>query len=242
MSELSVQGVGVAYGGMKALEQISFEVEGGEMLGVAGANGAGKSSLLRAIGGLVPLSGGRIAFRGETVADGASARRPNVRAIVRSGICLVPEGRRLFAGLSVRDHLRFGAYVADNPHFDEDLERVHAIFPKLAERGDQDAESLSGGEKQMVAIARAIMSRPRLLMVDELSLGLAPVVVNELIAALVTLNRETGLTMILVDECLGPLGQAVSRVLFLAHGHVQAVRSPDEIRADAAELYLGGSD
>jgi branched-chain amino acid transport system ATP-binding protein len=153
-------------------------------------------------------------------------------------MCLVPEGRRLFSGLSVEDHLRFGAYLVDSADLASDLERVYRIFPKLAERRQQDVTSLSGGEKQMVAIGRALMSRPSLLMIDELSLGLAPVIVNELMDALGELNASDGLTLILVDECLGRLGSAVSSVIFLSHGRVQAVRSPEELRTDAAALYL----
>jgi branched-chain amino acid transport system ATP-binding protein len=151
----------------------------------------------------------------------------------------VPEGRRLFAGLTVEDHLRFGAYVVAAADVPATMERVYAIFPKLKERRLQEVSSLSGGEKQMVAIARAMMAKPKLLMIDELSLGLAPVVVNELVDALMKLNAESGLTIVLVDECLGRLGSAVSRVLFLSHGHIQAIRSPQEIQQQAAKLYLG---
>lgn len=242
MTILQLQNVGVCYRGMRALGGVSLTLARGEMIGVAGPNGAGKTSLLRAIGGLVPLSDGRVVFEQDVLSDAVSRKRTSVRQAVKNGICLVPEGRRLFAGLSVADHLRFGAYLVGGANVAADMERVYGIFPKLAERQRQDVASLSGGEKQMVAIGRALMARPKLLMIDELSLGLAPVAVNELIDALVTLNAENDLTIVLVDECLGRLGSAVSRVLFLAHGQMQAIRSPEEIRSQAAELYLGSQN
>ena len=239
MNILSLENVGVSYRGMRAVGGVTLSVERGEMIGVAGANGAGKTSLLRAIAALVPLAEGRIIFEGEVIGDAARHRQAAVRQLVRKGMSLVPEGRRLFAGLSVEDHLRFGAYLVASREMSATLERVYAIFPKLKERRSQEVNSLSGGEKQMVAIARALMSQPKLMMIDELSLGLAPVVVNELIDALIALNAETKLTIILVDECLGRLGSAVSRVLFFSHGHLQAIRSPADIREQAAALYLG---
>jgi branched-chain amino acid transport system ATP-binding protein len=238
MTALVLQDVGVSYRGMRALSGVSLTLERGQAIGVAGPNGAGKTSLLRAIAGLVPLAAGRVTFEGAVLSDAAAKSRLSVRRIVRKGMCLVPEGRRLFAGLSVEDHLRFGAYLVDSADLSSDLDRVYRIFPKLAKRRRQDVTTLSGGEKQMVAIGRALMSRPSLLMIDELSLGLAPVVVNELMDALGEFNASAGLTLILVDECLGRLGSAVSRVLFLSHGQVQAIRSPEELRTDAAALYL----
>ncbi|MCC6778964.1 MAG: ATP-binding cassette domain-containing protein [Hyphomicrobiales bacterium] len=239
---LVLDNVGVTYRGLRAVEGVSLTLAQTEMLGIAGPNGAGKTSLLRAIAGLVPLAGGRVTFNGEVIADASARRRRSVRQIVRGGMCLVPEGRRLFAGLTVEDHLKFGAYLVGIVDVAGDLERVYRIFPKLKERRRQDVTTLSGGEKQMVAIARALMARPKLLMIDELSLGLAPVIVNELIDALRTLNTAAGMTIMLVDECLGPLGTAVSRVLFLAHGRAQAIRSPDEMRKDGAALYLAHQD
>jgi branched-chain amino acid transport system ATP-binding protein len=239
MSILTLENVGVSYRGMRALGDVTLSVERGEMIGVAGPNGAGKTSLLRAIASLVPIDSGRISFDDGIIADTASRRKAAVRQVVRRGMSLVPEGRRLFAGLTVEDHLRFGAYVVAAADVPATMERVYAIFPKLKERRLQEVSSLSGGEKQMVAIARAMMAKPKLLMIDELSLGLAPVVVNELVDALVKLNADSGLTIVLVDECLGRLGSAVSRVLFLSHGHIQAIRSPQEIQQQAAKLYLG---
>jgi branched-chain amino acid transport system ATP-binding protein len=239
---LVLEDVAVSYRGLLALAGVSLSLDRDQMLGIAGPNGAGKTSLLRAIAGLVPLAAGRVTFEGEVLGDASSRKRLSVRHIVRSGMCLVPEGRRLFAGLSIEDHLRFGAYLVDSPDVTSDLDRVYRIFPKLAERRRQDVTTLSGGEKQMVAIGRALMARPKLLMIDELSLGLAPVIVNELIDALSALNALGGMTIILVDECLGRLGSAVSRVLFLSHGRVQAIRSPEEIRNDAAALYLDHQD
>jgi branched-chain amino acid transport system ATP-binding protein len=242
MPRLVLNNVGVSYGGMRAIEGVSLSAEPGEILGIAGPNGAGKTSLLRAVAGLEPLHAGSITFETELLSDAATGKRVAVRKNVQKGISLVPEGRRLFAGLTVEDHLRFGAYLVGGRNVADDLERVYRIFPKLAERRSQDVNTLSGGEKQMVAIGRGLMSRPRLLMIDELSLGLAPVVVNALIDALIEINRSTDLTLILVDECLGRLGSSVSRVLFLSHGRVQTIMSPEELRAQAATLYLNHQD
>lgn len=238
MTALALENVGVSYRGMQAVSGVSLTLERGQAIGIAGPNGAGKTSLLRAIAGLEPLAAGRISIDGAVVSDSAARSRTRVRKLVRDGVCLVPEGRRLFSGLSVEDHLRFGAYLVDSAHLADDLARVYQTFPKLADRRRQDVSTLSGGEKQMVAIGRALMARPTLLMIDELSLGLAPVIVNELMDALEALNASMGMTLVFVDECLGRLGSAVSRVVFLSHGRVQAVRSPAELRKDAASLYL----
>jgi branched-chain amino acid transport system ATP-binding protein len=242
MPRLILSDVGVSYGGLRAVSGVSLSAEPGEILGIAGPNGAGKTSLLRAIAGLEPLSTGDITFEAETLSDAATGKRVAVRKNVQKGISLVPEGRRLFAGLTVEDHLRFGAYLVGGRDVAQELERVYRIFPKLAERRLQDVNTLSGGEKQMVAIGRGLMSRPRLLMIDELSLGLAPVVVNSLIDALIEINRSTDVTLILVDECLGRLGSSVSRVLFLSHGRVQKMMSPEQLRSEAATLYLSHQD
>jgi branched-chain amino acid transport system ATP-binding protein len=239
---LVLEDVAVSYRGLVALSDVSLSLDRGHTLGISGPNGAGKSSLLRAIAGLVPLAAGRVTFEDEVLSDATSRKRLSVRRIVRLGMCLVPEGRRLFAGLTVEDHLLFGGYLVGSTGVSSDLARVYRTFPRLAERRRHDVATLSGGEKQMVAIGRALMARPKLLMIDELSLGLAPVVVNELIDALGALNADGAMTIILVDECLGRLGSAVSRVLFLSHGRVQAIRSPQEIRNDAAALYLHHQD
>ena len=242
MADLHVEGLEIRYGGMRAVSDVSFSVGSGEIIGIAGPNGAGKTSLLRAVGGIVQPSKGQISFGQDVIARPGPAARPRPRAVVRRGVSLVPEGRRLFSGLSVLDHLKFGAYVVGSQRIKEDLELVFGIFPKLLERSSQNVATLSGGEKQMVAIARALMARPDLLMIDELALGLAPVVVKELMAALIGLNRQRGLTIIVVDEGLAPLGSAVSRILFLAHGEIKAVRTPLEIKDEATSLYLSGKD
>lgn len=238
MPSLVLNDVGVSYGGLRAVVGVSLSVEHGEIIGIAGPNGAGKTSLLRAIAGLEPLSTGSITFEAELLSAASTRKRGVARKNVQRGISLVPEGRRLFAGLTVDDHLRFGAYLVGARNITQHLDRVYHIFPALAERKSQDVASLSGGEKQMVAIGRALMASPRVLMIDELSLGLAPVVVNKLIDALVEINRLTRLTLILVDECLGRLGSNVSRVVFLSHGRVQSVLSPEELHIQAAALYL----
>jgi branched-chain amino acid transport system ATP-binding protein len=185
---------------------------------------------------------GSIRLDDHVLNDASHARRRNQRAIVKQGVCLVPEGRRLFSGLNVEDHLRFGAYLVGSRQVSDDLARIYAIFPKLAERRRQDVRTLSGGEKQMVAIGRGLMSNPKLLMIDELALGLAPVVVNELVEALCRLNADAGLGIIVVDECLGRLSSSVSQVAFLAHGKLQAVLAPGQLSRETASLYLSLQD
>lgn len=242
MSLLALDRVAVSYKGLRAIENVALSVGPGEILGIAGPNGAGKTSLLRAIAGLEPLSAGNIAYAGEIISDAATGKCSAIKTNIRKGISLVPEGRRLFAGLTVEDHLRFGAYLVGGRNVVGDIQRVYKIFPKLAERRSQDVATLSGGEKQMVAIGRGLMAAPKLLMIDELALGLAPVVVNSLVDALVEINRSDGITLILVDECLGRLGSSVSRVVFLSHGQVQTIMSPENLRTEAAALYLSRQD
>jgi branched-chain amino acid transport system ATP-binding protein len=237
MAILTVSNIGVSYDGMKALQGVSLKFDQGDIVGIAGPNGSGKTSLLRAIAGSVPVNSGRIEFEHTVLSDANTRSRKRPRETVKLGVSLVPEGRGLFAGLSVEDHLRFGAYLVGLDTADT-LEHVYTLFPRLHERRKQDVASLSGGEKQMVAIGRALMAKPKLLMIDELALGLAPVVVKTLLDALRKLNESTGITIILVDESLARLGSAVSSIVFLAHGRVLAVQRPDELSEDAAALYF----
>ena len=191
---LEIKNVESGYGDIQVLWGISAAVENGEIACIVGSNGAGKTTLLRTISGLVPLKSGSI-FLGE---EDISALNPE--QILRRGVAHVPEGRRLFKGLSVRDNLLLGTYLRDDHgEIQKDLDFVFDLFPILKERQNQDATTMSGGEQQMCAIGRGIMSRPTLLMIDELSLGLAPALVDRLTAALREIN-STGLSILLVEQ------------------------------------------
>jgi len=192
---LRVRDLQAGYGDVQVLWGVDLEVKAGEIACIVGSNGAGKSTLLRTISGMVKPSTGSIALAGRELA-GASPE-----AVLRAGIAHVPEGRRLFRGLSVRDNLLLGAYLRNDSRADiqRDLDYVYTLFPILRERQLQDATTLSGGEQQMCAIGRGLMSRPTLLMIDELSLGLAPRAVEKLSESLLEVNR-TGLTILLVEQ------------------------------------------
>ncbi len=192
---LRIDGLQAGYGDVQVLWGVDLTVNAGEIACVVGSNGAGKTTLLRTISGMVRPRAGQMQFAGQALA-GASCE-----AILRAGIAHVPEGRRLFRGMSVRDNLLLGAYLRTDLKADQqrDLEQVYTLFPILKEREKQDATTLSGGEQQMCAIGRGLMSRPTLLMIDELSLGLAPRAVEKLSEALLEINR-TGLSILLVEQ------------------------------------------
>lgn len=192
---LRIHDLQAGYGDVQVLWGVDLEVKAGEIACIVGSNGAGKSTLLRTISGMIKPSGGRITFFGTELA-GASCE-----AVLRAGIAHVPEGRRLFRGLSVRDNLLLGAYLRSDSRADiqRDLDYIYTLFPILRERQLQDATTLSGGEQQMCAIGRGLMSRPTLLMIDELSLGLAPRAVEKLSESLLEINK-TGLTILLVEQ------------------------------------------
>jgi len=191
---LSLRGVEAAYSQIVALKGVDVEVFRGEIVTIIGANGAGKSTLMMSIFGRPPARAGQIVF------DGQDITRLPTHQIARLGLAQSPEGRRIFPRMSVYENLQMGAALADPVHFNDDLERMFAIFPRLKERRDQRGGTLSGGEQQMLAIARALMSRPRLLMLDEPSLGLAPLVVKQIFDVIATLNRDEGLTVFLVEQ------------------------------------------
>ena len=191
---LRIEGLRAGYGDVRVLWGIDLAVAEGEIACIVGANGAGKTTLLRTISGVVRATAGSIRFAGAPV----ESADPEV--ILRAGIAHVPEGRRLFKGLSVRDNLLLGAHLRhSHSEIARDLERVFTIFPILAERRSQDATTLSGGEQQMCAVGRGIMSSPRLLMIDELSLGLAPQAVERIAAALIEINKA-GITILMVEQ------------------------------------------
>ena len=227
------------YGDIQALRGVSLDVAAGEVVTILGPNGAGKTTLLRAIMGLVAARGD-VVFDGRLLTALPTARRAGL------GIATVPEGRGVLGPLTVRENLDLGAYTRrgrPRAEIEQDLARVHALFPRLRERSGQRAGSLSGGEQQMLAVGRALMSRPRLLLLDEPSLGLAPRVAREIFVALGELNRQ-GLAILLVEQ-KAPLALAMARRAFvLRAGQVAASVTPSEASsvAELAGLYLGPRD
>ena len=232
---LAIEGLSAGYGDVRVLWDISLAVAAGEITCIVGSNGAGKTTLLRTISGLVPATSGRIAFAGEDI-----TALPCDRILAR-GIAHVPEGRRLFRGLNVRDNLLLGAYLRrDGAEVRRDLEYVFTLFPILHERQGQDATTLSGGEQQMCAIGRGIMSRPKLLMIDELSLGLAPRLVERLSEALLEINR-TGLTILLVEQDVMTAFEIARYGLIIETGRVSMTGTTQALADHPAirQAYLG---
>jgi branched-chain amino acid transport system ATP-binding protein len=225
---LTVENLSVYYGGIHALQNVSFHVEEGEIVTLLGANGAGKSTTLRALSGLVPVAEGTITFRGQDL-----TRHPP-HEIVARGLSQVPEGRRIFAHLSVEENLLLGGYARRDPAgLRADLEHVYATFPRLAERRKQSGGTLSGGEQQMLAIGRALMARPALLLLDEPSLGLAPFLVREIFGIIQRLNGE-GRTILLVE-------QNAQQALKIAHrGYV--LETGRIVKSDTAAHLLEDED
>ena len=189
---LSIQDLQVKYGGIEAVKGISFDVEEGTIVTLIGANGAGKSSTLRTIAGLVKPAAGSISFRGDNI----TGLGPT--AIVKKGITLVPEGRRIFPNLTVLENLKMGAYLR-NDDISADLQWVYDLFPRLKERSWQAGGTLSGGEQQMLAVGRALMSKPKMIMMDEPSLGLAPIVVKDIFEIIRKINNQ-GVTVLLIEQ------------------------------------------
>ena len=238
MSEVLLQGKGVEtfYGKIQALKGIDFEVHKGEIATVIGANGAGKSTLMMTICGTPRARSGTI------VLDGQDITQMPTHEIVHLGIAQSPEGRRIFPRMSVFENLQMGATVDKLRHFDEDLVKVFALFPRLEERRNQRAGTLSGGEQQMLAIGRALMARPRLLLLDEPSLGLAPIIVKQIFAAIKKLNKEEGLTVLLVEQNAFHALRLAHRAYVMVNGKIamsgtgaELLKSP-EVRA----AYLEG--
>ncbi|MDX1482850.1 MAG: ABC transporter ATP-binding protein [Alphaproteobacteria bacterium] len=233
---LAVRGIEAYYGAIRALAGIDLEVRAGEIVTLIGANGAGKSTLLMTICGNPRGRGGRILF------EGCDITGLPTHAIARMGIAHVPEGRHIFPRMTVMENLQIGALCGDPAKFDDDLDYVFALFPILSERRRQRGGTLSGGEQQMLAIGRALMSRPRLLLLDEPSLGLAPLVVRRIFEVIAEINRERGMTIFLVEQnAYHALGLA-DRAYVMANGEIRMEGSGAELLADAdiRAAYLEG--
>jgi branched-chain amino acid transport system ATP-binding protein len=232
---LSLAAVSAGYGSMRALFDVSLEVTRGEAVGVIGPNGAGKTSLMRVISGLIPLRGGAMTLEGRSV-GGLTAHR-----MVERGIAHVPENRRLFPRLTVEDNLRIGAFIPQaRAHFAEQIQRIYDLFPRLKDRREQLAGTLSGGEQQMCAIGRALMSRPKLLLMDEPSAGLAPLVVAQVFEFVHRIRAE-GLTVLIVEQNVQQVLDVVDRAYLLEVGCIKLSGTSAELKGNdfIRKSYMG---
>ncbi|MBE7047000.1 MAG: ABC transporter ATP-binding protein [Ruminococcaceae bacterium] len=230
---LKINNLNINYGGINAVRDVSFEVEEGSIVTLVGANGAGKSSILRSIAGVVTPRSGSIEFLGEDI-TGLSAEK-----VVKTGITLVPEGRRIFPDLTVLENIRIGAYLRKDS-LDEDIKWVYDLFPRLKERSWQMAGTLSGGEQQMLAVARALMSRPKLMMMDEPSLGLAPLIVRDIFSIIKEINKN-GVTILLIEQNANMALKTADRGYVLETGRISLSGTGAELLAneDVKKAYLG---
>jgi branched-chain amino acid transport system ATP-binding protein len=223
------------YGQVRVLHGLEFSIDEGEVVVILGANGAGKTTTLRAVSGMIGV-------KGDVVLAGSSIANKKTEEIVRLGVAHVPQGRGTIADLTVEENLQAGAFIRkDRDQIKADMQRWYEMFPRLGERREQTAGSMSGGEQQMLAIARALMSRPRLLLLDEPSLGLAPLVTRELFERLGEINREMGTTMLIVEQNANLALEISARGYVLEAGEIVAAGSSDELRADedVRKAYLG---
>jgi branched-chain amino acid transport system ATP-binding protein len=233
---LEVKGVSVHYGRIQAISDVSVSVEEGEVVSLIGANGAGKSTSMRAIAGLLTLSHGSISFAGEDIGRLKGHQR------VARGISLVPEGRGIFPAMTVMENLDMGAYGRPKKSgIEQDLDRVFDLFPRLLERKSQLGGTLSGGEQQMLAIGRALMARPRLLLLDEPSMGLAPMFIQQ-IFSIIAQVRDQGTTVLLVEQNANQALSLADRAYVLETGRISKVGTGQELLTDTSirEAYLGG--
>ena len=233
---LEINGLEVSYGTIKALHGVSLSVPEKSIVTLIGANGAGKSTTLRTISGLLKAKAGRVTY------DGQDITNLPAHSIVGRGLCHVPEGRMVFANLTVEENLRMGAYLRhDRKGIAEDMDYAFTIFPRLKERIDQQAGTLSGGEQQMLAIARALMSKPKCLMLDEPSLGIAPMLVRSIFQQIVAINKERGLTILLVEQnanlalSISHYGYVLETGTVILKDTAEALRENPQVR----EAYLG---
>jgi len=232
---LEIRDLSLLYGRIQALHGISLSVEEGEVVALIGANGAGKSTTMRAVSGLRPVSSGTIMFAGEDI----TKLRADLR--VARGICQAPEGRGIFPGMSVRENLEMGAYIRrDGSAIKEDYERVLELFPRLRERLKQAGGTLSGGEQQMLAVGRALMSRPRLLLLDEPSMGLAPMLIQQIFTIITEINQQ-GTTVLLVEQNAQQALSRAHRAYVLETGRIVKTGAGRDLLNDPAvkEAYLG---
>jgi branched-chain amino acid transport system ATP-binding protein len=234
MALLEVDGIHTHYGAIEALRGVSLTVEEGEVVTMIGSNGAGKSTTLRSISGLTPASAGRVVFAGEDI-----TRLP-AHEIVSRGVALSPEGRHCFARMTVRENLDMGAFRRRDGEVNQDLERVYDLFPRLRERERQKAGTMSGGEQQMLAIGRALMARPKLLMLDEPSMGIAPILVQRIYETIREINRQ-GVTILLVEQNANYALEISKRGYVLETGEVAMTNASAQLRDDPAvqRAYLG---
>jgi branched-chain amino acid transport system ATP-binding protein len=238
MSEnlLEVRGLSASYGAIQALSKVSLSVPRGSIVALLGSNGAGKSTTLNAVCRLIEASAGEVIFDGEPIHRLASEQ------IVRRGMVQVPEGREVFKDMSVRENLELGAFLRrDRRETQEDFERVYAMFPRLSERAEQRASTLSGGEQQMLAIGRALMARPRMVLFDEPSMGLSPLLIEQIFETIVRLNREQGLTILLVEQDVRLALATASHAYILENGEVTLSGAAGQLMNDPAvrRAYLG---
>ena len=233
---LKIAGLTSHYGPIQALHGISLEVNAGELVAIVGANGAGKTTLLLTLSGVQRASGGSVHFGGNDITRSATHK------IVQAGICHVPEGRQVFAPLGVEDNLKLGGYCfrSDRVGLEQELEKIYQLFPILKERRKQPAGTLSGGQQQMLAIGRALLGRPRLLLLDEPSMGLAPLLVEEIFRVVRELN-DSGVTILLVEQNANAALGIADRGYVLETGKVILTANADELLADEAvrRAYLG---
>jgi branched-chain amino acid transport system ATP-binding protein len=231
---LEVDALSSRYGRIAALNEVSLRVDHGELIALVGANGAGKSTLLRALSGVQPTDGGSVRF------EGVDVTRASARKRVRMGIVQVPEGRQVFGPLSVEDNLRLGAFVRPSSEVADGLERVYRLFPVLKKKRDETAGTLSGGQQQMLAIGRALMTRPKLLLLDEPSMGLAPLLVAEIFATIRSL-KDAATTILLVDQNARAALSIADRAYVLEVGRIALSGRGDELLDNPAvrQAYLG---
>ena len=233
---LELQDLHLSYGGIRALKGVSIQVNEGEIVSLIGANGAGKSTTLRAISGLERAQSGKILYNGEDITGKPS------KYMVQNGLILVPEGRLIFPDMTVLENLKIGAYLRRDRDVEADIRHVYKLFPRLKERAWQMAGTLSGGEQQMLAVGRALMSKPKLLMMDEPSLGLAPLVVKDIFSIIRTI-RDSGVTVLLIEQNANAALKIADRGYVLETGRITLEGSGRELLSDPAvrSAYLGKS-
>ena len=238
---LKIENLHVNYGGIQALRGISLEVPDGKIVTLIGANGAGKSTTLRTITGLVKAASGSIRWIADENAEGVELLGKSIDKIISTGIAMSPEGRRVFPDMTVLENLKIGAYLRkDKANIEKDIQWVYSLFPRLEERSWQLAGTLSGGEQQMLAVGRALMSRPKLMMLDEPSLGLAPLVVQDIFSIIREINRQ-GVTVLLIEQNANMALKIADYAYVLETGHITMSGTGAELLADerVKEAYLG---